>query len=145
MTVEALGTKFNIRSYVEDPCIVTTLLEGRIRAGAGDWSETLLPEEEVSYDKSSGEMTRSRVKDAGHMVPWIRNELLFTDNSLAEIAVILERMYNVAVIFDDAETKKYTYTGLVKNNSLSNVLELISTTSPVKYRMTAGTIKFSRK
>jgi len=145
MTVEALGTKFNIRSYVEDPCIVTTLLEGKIRAGAGNLSETLLPEQEVSYDKSSGEMTKSHVKDVGHMVPWIRNELMFTDSSLAEIAVILERMYNIVVIFDDAETKKYTYTGLVRNNSLSNILELISTTSPVKYRMKSDTITFSRK
>jgi len=145
MSVEALGTKFNIRSYVEDPCIVTTLLEGKVRASAGNRSEILLPEEEASYDKSSGEITKARVQDAEHIVPWIRNELLFTDSSLAEIAVILERMYNVTVIFDDAETRKYTYTGLVRNNSLSNVLELISTTSPVKYRMTANTIKFSKK
>jgi len=145
MSVEALGTKFNIRAYVEDPCMVATLVEGKVKATVGKKSETLMPEQEVRYDKTTGEMTKTLVPDDEHMVPWLRNELLFTDSSLAEIAVILERMYNVTVIFDDAETRKYTYTGLVRNNSLTNVLDLISTTSPVSYRMNADTIKFSMK
>lgn len=145
MTVEALGTKFNVRAYVEDPYIVTTLVSGKVRTSAGDETEILLPEQETRYDKHTGIMTKTEVRDAAHMVPWMSNEILFTGNSLREIAGILERMYNVTVIFDDAEIAGYTYTGLVRNNSLPNVLELISSTSPVKYRMSADTIKFSKK
>ena len=145
MTVEALGTKFNVRAYVEDPYIVTTLVSGKVRTSAGDVTEILLPEQETRYDKRTGLLTKTEVRDAAHMVPWMSNEILFAGNSLREIAGILERMYNVTVIFDDAEIAGYTYTGLVRNNSLPNVLELISSTSPVKYRMSADTIKFSKK
>ena len=63
-------------------------------------------------------------------------------NTLAEIAVVIERMYNVHVIFADDDVKQYSYTGLIRNNSLQNVLELISGTSPVDYRMNTDTIKF---
>lgn len=144
LSVEALGTRFNVRAYVEDECIVTTLVEGQVKMTSGDVSEVLFPEQESSFDKRTGQMTKSRVKDVAHMIPWIRNEIYFAGDSLSEIAALLERMYNVTVMFDDREVGEYKYTGLVRNNSLQNVLELIATTSPVDYRMNADTVKFSR-
>ena len=51
-------------------------------------------------------------------------------------------MYNVDVSFQDENIKKYTYTGLIRNNSLQNVLELISNTSPVDYEMNGDKIVF---
>lgn len=144
LAVEALGTKFNVKAYVEDDCIVTTLVQGQVKTTYGNVSELLFPAQVSSFEKSTGQMTKSRVNDTAHMVPWIRNEILFTESSLSEIAVLLERMYNVTVMFDESDIGNYTYTGLVRNNSLQNVLELISTTSPVDYRMSADTVKFSR-
>lgn len=144
LSVEALGTKFNVKAYVEDECIVTTLVEGRVRTTAGDKSQLLFPEQESSFDKRTGVMTKARVKDTAHMIPWMKNEILFRNSSLSEISALLERMYNVTVLFDDKDIGSYTYTGLVRNNSLQNVLELISATSPVDYRMSADTVKFSK-
>lgn len=144
LSVEALGTKFNVKAYVEDDCIITTLVEGRVKATAGDECQMLFPEQESSFDKRTGVMTKSRVKDTSHMIPWMRNEILFRNSSLSEISALLERMYNVTVLFDDNDIGSLTYTGLVRNNSLQNVLELIATTSPVDYRMSADTVKFSK-
>ena len=62
--------------------------------------------------------------------------------TLASVSRMLERMYNVDVVFSDSSVAGYTYTGLIRNSSLMNVLELISGTSPVKYRMNGNTIKF---
>ena len=145
LSVEALGTKFNVKAYSEDYGITTTLVAGKVRTSAGENSEILLPEQQAYYDKRTGDISKSDVEDPAHIVPWIKNEILFTDNSLAEIAVVLERMYNVTIIFDEEDIGTYTYTGLIRNNSLPNILELISTTSPVTYRMNASTIRFSRK
>ena len=86
-----------------------------------------------------------RVKDENHAVPWMKNEILFENESLADIAVVLVRMYNINVVFSDESVKDYSYTGLIRNNSLQNVLQLISSTSPVGYRMTSDTIKFFLK
>lgn len=145
LSVEALGTKFNIRAYEEDPVIVTTLVEGMVRTTAGNVSDMLYPEQESSFDKQTGLMHKTRVQDPMHMIPWLKNEILFTENSLSEIALLLERMYNVTVKFDDEKIGDFTYTGLVRNNSLQNVLELISTTSPVTYVIDENTVAFSAR
>ena len=145
VSVEALGTKFNVKAYAEDQSIITTLVEGKVKTSVGEISEILLPEQQAYYDKRTGTMKKSDVDDPSHIIPWMKNEILLMENSLAEIAVVLERMYNVTIIFDEDDIGSYTYTGLIRNNSLPNVLELISTTSPVTYRMSESTIRFSRK
>jgi ferric-dicitrate binding protein FerR (iron transport regulator) len=142
LQVTALGTKFNVKAYSEEDMVMTTLIEGKVSTEAGSISRILAPYQEAIYEKAAGTIAVSDVTDQLHAVPWIKNEILFDNDSLADIAVSLERMYNVNVIFADEKVKEYSYTGLIRNNSLQNVLELIASTSPVDYRITSGTIKF---
>lgn len=145
VSVTALGTEFNVKAYAEDPYVVTTLVEGGVRTEAGTQYELLTRTQEASYNKEADVLLAYDVKDISRAVPWIRNELLFENESLADIAVTLERMYNVTIVFEDEAAKGYSYTGLIRNNSLQNVLELISSTSPVGYKMNSGIIRFYMK
>lgn len=145
VSVTALGTEFNVKAYAEDPCVVTTLVEGSVRTEAGTQYELLTRAQEASYNKEADVLLAYDVKDISRAVPWIRNELLFENESLADIAVTLERMYNVTIVFEEEAAKGYSYTGLIRNNSLQNVLELISSTSPVGYKMNSGIIRFYMK
>ena len=145
VTVTAVGTEFNIKAYSDDSYVITTLVEGSVETTAGNRTETLFKFQESVYDKNQDELFAYDVEDPSHAVPWIRNELLFENESLADIAVTLERMYNVTIVFEDDTVKRYSYTGLIRNNSLQNVLELISGTSPVAFRMSSHTITFHMK
>ena len=145
VSVTALGTEFNVKAYAEDPYVVTTLVEGGVRTEAGTQYELLTRAQEASYNKEADVLLAYDVKDISRAVPWIRNELLFENESLVDIAVTLERMYNVTIVFEDEAAKGYSYTGLIRNNSLQNVLELISSTSPVGYKMNSGIIRFYMK
>ena len=145
VSVTALGTEFNVKAYAEDPYVVTTLVEGSVRTEAGTQYELLTRAQEASYNKEADVLLAYDVKDISRAVPWISNELLFENDSLADIAVTLERMYNVTIVFEDEAAKGYSYTGLIRNNSLQNVLELISSTSPVGYKMNSGIIRFYMK
>lgn len=145
VSVTALGTEFNVKAYAEDPYVVTTLVEGGVRTEAGTQYELLTRAQEAIYNKEADVLLAYDVKDISRAVPWIRNELLFENESLADIAVTLERMYNVTIVFEDEAAKGYSYTGLIRNNSLQNVLELISSTSPVGYKMNSGIIRFYMK
>lgn len=142
ISVTAIGTKFNIRAYNEDNTVTTTLVEGKVMTEASSQTLMLNPNQEAVYDKVSGIISKSDLKDDAYAVPWMQNSILFQDHSLEEIAAILERMYNVNIVFDDDIVRKYSFTGLIRNNSLSNILELISGTSPVNYTMTTDTIRF---
>ena len=145
LAVRVLGTKFNVKAYAEENVATATLVEGSVLADAGGQTYTLSPYQEVAYDRTVGEAVVYPVADCQHVVPWIRDEILFDNDSLSEIASVLERMYNVNIVFEDERITKYTYTGLVRNNSLQNVLDLISGTSPVRYVIEDGTIRFMRK
>ena len=142
ISVTAIGTKFNIRAYNGDNTVTTTLVEGKVMTEASSQTLMLNPNQEAVYDKVSGIISKSDLKDDAYAVPWMQNSILFQDHSLEEIAAILERMYNVNIVFDDDTVRKYSFTGLIRNNSLSNILELISGTSPVNYTMTTDTIRF---
>ncbi len=140
--VRALGTKFNVRAYHDEMSIRTTLVEGKVLASSGDDDVVLSPCQEAVYERRTGELSAADAPNADHLVPWRANEIYLDGMTLASVSRMLERMYNVDVVFSDSSVAGYTYTGLIRNSSLMNVLELISGTSPVKYRMNGNTIKF---
>ena len=137
-----LGTKFNVKAYANEEEVVATLVEGKIRTDAGDESEIVLPENQASYNRSSGAMSVRPVENMELPMAWFNNKIVFSGETLDLIARTLERMYNVKVVFGDDACRRYAYRGLVHNNSLHNVLYLISSTSPVDYRITGNTVEF---
>ena len=145
MDVTALGTEFNVKAYKEDMIVEATLVKGKILASTAVGNEVLTKNQRVRYEKNTGKMERVEDIQANHLVPWLANEVCFQSTALNEIGVMLERMYNVEVLFSDDEIKNYTYTGHIRNGSLKNILDLISTTSPVRYSLYDNIVKFSSK
>ena len=73
MSVTALGTKFNVKAYANEEEVVATLVEGRIRTDAGDESEIVLPENQASYNRSSGAMSVRPVENMELPMAWFNN------------------------------------------------------------------------
>ena len=142
MSVTAVGTEFNVRNYPDEGEVTATLVQGRVMACVEGTSTYLDYGQEAVMNRSSGKMSKQIASDLYHLVPWRSSEILLSGESLEHLGCILSRMYNVDVSFQDENIKKYTYTGLIRNNSLQNVLELISNTSPVDYEMNGDKIVF---
>lgn len=138
MEVEALGTTFNVKAYQEDGELTTTLFEGKVRTSVGKDEVILKPDESLSFDKSSRRMI---VSDdlAAYARMWKDNELVFKGATMEEVAVMLDRLYNVKVRFTSEKVKHY-FSGVIKNNSQDNVIELISLTAPIMYKKVGGEI-----
>ena len=145
LAVEALGTSFNVKAYEEDSQSVVTLFEGKVKASAGRQEEFMLPEQSVTYLKNSGQLNKETLGDASRACLWRNNELAFNDESLSEIAVLLNRMYNIRVIFKTEQVKALRFTGVITNNSLENIIELISLTAPIVYTSKGDTIIIDEK
>ena len=64
----------------------------------------------------------------------------FKGATMEEVAVMLDRLYNVKVRFASEKVKHYRFSGVIKNNSLDNVIELISLTAPIMYKKVGGEI-----
>ena len=145
MEVEALGTAFNVKAYEEDDEVVTTLFEGSVRTAVGKEFVILSPDESAVFNKSSHILSVNHPTNASYARLWRTNELAFSGESLEEIAVLMNRMYNVEVRFLSNKIKGYSFSGVIRNNSLDNVFEIISLTAPITYVSVGDTIYLNEK
>lgn len=142
ISVEALGTKFNVRSY-DDEDETVTLVEGKVLATAGETGVVLLPHQCVSYDRAAGMLGQPRPTGGSSEVPWLCNEVAFNDDSLTAVAAEIERLYNVRVEFEDEKIRGFRYTGVIPNSSLNAILGIITEASPVSWTMDGNVVKLS--
>ncbi|MDH6358725.1 FecR domain-containing protein [Parabacteroides sp. PF5-9] len=145
MEIEALGTAFNVKAYREDNEIKTTLFNGQIKASTAEEELILTPNQYVSYNRSEHSLKSGVSEDASYDKMWLNNELSFDGQTLSEIAIILNRLSNVHVEFASEAIKKYKFSGVIKNNSLDNIIEIISLTAPIVYESRGDTIVLSEK
>ncbi|MDD6152137.1 MAG: DUF4974 domain-containing protein [Bacteroidales bacterium] len=143
--VSALGTSFDVKAYPDDKFITATLESGSILVESSDDSTRLTPGQYVSWSKEGGSLEKDLVRTPCQLIPWIKNELYFDNASLEDIGRTLSRMYDITVVFKDSKVRQYSYTGLIRNNSLTNVLQMISATSAVRCRIADNKLEFSSR
>ena len=145
MAVRAVGTKFNVCAYPSDGKVSATLLEGKAQATTVDEEILLRPNQEAVYNRQTGRMHKRDIPDPGPLVSWMSGEFVLDNDDLVHIGHVLERTFDVKVVIEDASIAHVSYTGLVRNKSLRNVLDLISGTSDVTWKQVDDTIYFSKK
>lgn len=145
MEVEALGTAFNVKAYEEDNHIIATLFEGSIRTEANHKTALLQPNQSVCFDRNRRQIEVHRPENPAYARMWRDNELAFNGETLRDIAVLLNRLYNIEVKFESDKIKNYRFSGVIKNNSLDNVFEIISLTAPILYEARGDTILLREK
>jgi transmembrane sensor len=141
--VRVLGTSFNVSAYNTDGNSEITLIEGRvgIREKTGLRLGVLMPGQQLVYEKESGKNFK-RLVDTAPYEAWRDGKMIFKDRSLGYISERLERWYNVKIEFDDETISKLKFTGtILKNKPLSQVLEAIILTSPVRFEIKVNTDK----
>ncbi|WP_455640383.1 FecR family protein [Parabacteroides sp.] len=140
MDVEALGTSFNVKAYKADDKITTTLFTGSVRVSAYDKSVVLSPNQQVQLSRTDRKLKVNVPDNSRYANMWRDNELAFNKETFEDIAIVLNRLYNVQIVFDSEKIKHYRFSGVIKNNSLDNVIEIISLTAPITYRSRGDTI-----
>lgn len=133
----ATGTSFNIDAYPCETEINITLIDGsaEIKDKSGKVMASLAPGENVRYDTESNSITRTMV-DTEFYTSWKHGIIKFSNRKLADIALDLERWYNVEIIFDDETSKDIRYSGaILKNKPIDQVLEILKLTSYFNYEI----------
>ena len=130
MKVEVLGTSFNVNSYADEDYAEVTLVEGRVAAHVDDKSYDLLPSRQLRWDKKN-ESVDIRIVNVDDYIAWKRGQYVFKGRSLEEVAKVLERWYDMEIIFEDEKSKKTVYTGVInkEENFDAFVLRLRETSS----------------
>ena len=137
INIVALGTAFNVMAYPEEDRIETSLIEGRVKLHltSGKKASTVLemkPEDMIIYARESGELTRLTIRDDRYF-SWKDGKLVFTAEPLSEVVKKLNRWFNADIEILDPRVEGVTLTATFINENLTQVLDLISMVSPVKY------------
>ncbi|WP_295939581.1 FecR family protein [uncultured Alistipes sp.] len=145
--VVALGTTFNIKSYPADAISVTTLFEGCVRIDGGhSFSMMLDPMEAIVYNATEDSFTKNGSDRAHFAGLWRNNELIVeSGTTLEKLAEILDREYNIRFTFRSERIKRLCFEGIIKNNNLHNVLQLICLSGEVCFTIEDNTVVFDQK
>jgi hypothetical protein len=56
---------------------------------------------------------------------------------------MLERRFNLKIIFDDEQLKKYKFTGIIENETVDQILSALKLTAPLDYLINKDTIRLT--
>jgi ferric-dicitrate binding protein FerR (iron transport regulator) len=140
VAVQVLGTKFNMAAYTNEKRVVTTLLEGAVKVMGVGKQQQLRPGEQAIVHLDDATIRTEQV-DASVFVSWIKGVFEYENMPLEEIAIQLERWYDVKFVFAAPEFKSRRFTGVVKKYEvLNDVLKLIEKTTNVCFTMNGRVI-----
>ena len=139
-----LGTKFNFRDYPEDHEVIVTLLEGKVELNnllRKEKEAVLAPDERAVLNKANGLLKVESVT-ASNASQWTDGYLFFDEELLPDIAKKLERSYNVKIHIADEQLTHNRFYALFnrKEQTIYNVLDIITATNQVRYKVEGDSI-----
>lgn len=146
ISVEVIGTKFNVMAYANDNLVETTVKEGKVSVTENNGSGRLLltANQKAIFNKNTRSLSLGDVNPELY-ISWTRDILTFDNENFANVIRKLERWYDVSIHVEgkDSITDRYTLT--IRNESLSEVLELISLTTNINYTIKADKVTITYK
>jgi ferric-dicitrate binding protein FerR (iron transport regulator) len=175
LRIRVHGTTFNIKSYPEEHIIETTLVKGQIEVESfkeqGDEGSVLMaPHEKLIYTKPSENsldqiqnepLADDNLDDMQKKIPnnmqliqnvdteeyssWKDGKLIVKSELLKDLAVKLERYYNVDISFQNDSVKKFKFSGTLNEVTIEEVMRAITSTSPIHYEISKNKVMLTLK
>ena len=164
ISIQALGTEFNVTAYPNEDHVETTLIKGRVQVTMKekpDQKIILTPNEkltvvskavegenisnakEMSYEVKPLEISPV-MREAGE-VAWIQDKLAFQNEAFFDLAKRMERRYDVHIVFNDESLKKETLSGIFANENIQKALRILQMTTSFQYRIKGDSVFLNRR
>lgn len=138
LDVKATGTAFNVSAYPDDDAVETTLVEGKVilyERKSNSEIKTLTPGECLKFDAQKNSYSLE-TENTLKYTSWKDGLLVFKNDNVEDIAKKLARWYNIDVEITNQKIKEYPFTATFSDETLPQVLELLSLATPVSYQLT---------
>lgn len=132
--IKVLGTSFNVSAYKEEKYVEVVLLNGKVEFSDQTQSEEVVmkPSERLVLRDNKLEVN---AVDPSKYRGWTDGKLIFRGDDMAEVARRIERWYDVKVEIADNDLVHFSFRATFKDDSLEDVLKLLSMTSPIEYKI----------
>lgn len=145
---KVLGTSFNIRAFDKEENIDVTVATGRVEVGeienAAHGTKTLAdlkPGQQLVYTKALGLVKLNTLSDVRKVTAWTDDVLIFKGERFEDVAIKLERWYNVKISFEQENLKNCRFKGTFKNLSVTALLDLLKKSAGFTYTIQDNQIK----
>lgn len=138
--IEVLGTSFNVNSYPENECNVTTLLSGSISyLQEGSDNIILRPDQQIRTGRT-GDSTEVVDVESDTAIDWKGRVITFENESLPVLARRLSRMYGIEIIVG-SHLSDCTFTGRISyDKGVDFITRLLTETSGISCEVRDGRI-----
>ncbi|MBS1654554.1 MAG: FecR family protein [Bacteroidetes bacterium] len=172
--IRVLGTAFNVKAYPEDKSVETTLYRGLVKVFRhSDPSHTVVelkPNEKLLLLKEEAANTETKVPVKGRIpvsptistsfkvsfidstkkeserfeTAWLYNRLEFNGDKFDELALKLERWYNINIVFEDEAVKALSFHGSFEKETPEQAFAALQRAVPsFKYKINENDIYIS--
>jgi ferric-dicitrate binding protein FerR (iron transport regulator) len=145
--IVVLGTAFNVKAYPEDMKTQTTVVRGLVRVESRERGidPVLIRPNQMAVLKNGGPSETGKLTSIPSLkienkvntvviTSWKDQMLVFADETFEDIAIKMERWFNMKIRIEDNLLKHERYTGkFVHNETVYEVLEAIKLTTPITY------------
>jgi transmembrane sensor len=145
--IVVLGTAFNVKAYPEDMKTQTTVVRGLVRVESREKGidPVLIRPNQMAILKNNVPSVANKMEPIKSLnienqvntvviTSWKDQMLVFADETFEDIAIKMERWFNMRIRIEDKRLKQERYTGkFVHNETVYEVLEAIKLTTPIVY------------
>lgn len=161
INIKVLGTIFNVKAYPEDKQTETSLIKGSVEVTINNRpndkiilspNEKLVVENELALKKTvaAGSETppaiainKLAVSPVDNTIPetqWVNNKLVFRDESFADLALRMQRWFDVEIEIRDPELEQKRLSGIFQNETIGQAIEALKISTPFRYSQTGNKI-----
>jgi ferric-dicitrate binding protein FerR (iron transport regulator) len=130
--IKVYGTEFNVNSYANEDLVTVALAEGKVSLNSEGKEQFITPGQVSAFDKKSKSITIENA-DVFTYSSWREGKYIFRNTPLSSILRILQRQHNVNIQLMNPELGNYRYNMTINNESLEQILQLLSISAPIKY------------
>lgn len=137
MTVEALGTQFNINAYPNEPFFTTTLAEGSVLVSNPFNENILKPGQQAQVKDKAFTIIKVNPREVNG---WINDEFVFVNTPLDAIMRQVERWYDAEVIYEN-KIAVHLNARIERGVPVSKLLKFLEATGHVHFKVEGKKIK----
>lgn len=144
LKVKVLGTTFNVCSNLGEHSAEVILRSGSVQVSDSESNELVIlrPDQKYSWDRGTTEVTSVNAADCCR---WYESRLAFDSVRLGDILESLSHKYQVKIRSNVGSLDDIRMSLTVRNESVEEVLEILSTLLPVRWEQHGKTITIYNK
>lgn len=143
ITVKALGTSFNVKSYTNNSITETKLLTGKVEIMLDKLSKKNIlmnPNDKVVFYKDSKDIIKSTMTFADSKIAWKEGKIQFKNKTFKQIATDLKTQFNIQIKFENKAIANSKFTGTFKNTiPITEIFEILKISKNFNYQLNTTT------